>query len=125
MKMLSGKLMVLFLPYHSLKIFMALILTQIMLINLGYQQTGFDLQDPVAIDVCDHTDSEKGCDKKETGEKDDLISHVTKTPIINLIDKIESTRCHNFRLCFRPSGDSFTTSRILRVIRSGPKSVFI
>ena len=79
--------MVLFLPYHSLKIFMALILTQIMLINLGYQQTWLDLQDPVAIDVCDHTDSEKECDKKETGEKDDLISHVTKTPIINFIHK--------------------------------------
>ena len=34
-----------------------------------------ETMDPVAMEMCDHSDGEKEHDKKESGESDDLISH--------------------------------------------------
>ena len=57
---------------------MALLLIGVLMANNGYLYAAADTQDPVAMDVYDHSDGEKEHDKKESGESDDLISHDAK-----------------------------------------------
>lgn len=60
---------------HShLRISLALLLIGVMLANAGLQSTLVDSPDPLAIDICDHTDGETECDKNASGETDDIIS---------------------------------------------------
>lgn len=70
---------------HShLRVWLALLLIGVMLANAGLLSLAVNIPDPLAIDICDHTDSESECDKKETSEKDDIISHVVRNPTIFL-----------------------------------------
>ena len=53
----------------------ALLLVMVFTTNLGYQFTIYSHLDISLIELCDHMDSEKECDEKEKGEKDDVIKH--------------------------------------------------
>ena len=69
---------------HHLKASLALLLIGVMLANAGLQSMAGNLTDPSAIDICDHTDNESECEKKESGETDDIISHEVRGLIIFL-----------------------------------------
>jgi hypothetical protein len=58
-----------------LRVSLALLLIGVMLANAGLQGMDANMPDPLGIDICDHTDSETECDKKGSGETDDIISH--------------------------------------------------
>jgi len=70
--------------HNHLRVSLALLLIGVMLANTGFQSMAVNMADPLAIDICDHTDSETECDKKESGETDDIVSHDVRSASIFL-----------------------------------------
>ena len=61
------------LQHHNLRTILGLILVIALTLNLGYQYTNESSADPLAIDLCDHADSEKESEKTEKGETDEFV----------------------------------------------------
>jgi hypothetical protein len=64
----------LFQKYRLTKFHIGLLLVAAIAVNAGFQYTAQNLN-PLAMDVCEHTDSESECDKEEKVKTDDVISH--------------------------------------------------
>ena len=61
------------LQHNHLRLTVGLLLFTALALNIGFQYSSADMSEPLLIDLCDHSDSEKECENTEKGEADEFV----------------------------------------------------
>lgn len=84
--------------YHLLRVKIGLVLIAAIALNTAYQSSGFN-NDPIAIDVCEHIDSETECDEEEKNKSDDVYSQSFKRVVFHNASLEIMVQDHNLEYC--------------------------